>query len=290
MHWRGTACLLVALAVGTAVGAGCSSGGGAGQAFTPVAGSDGPYCATYRAWKVYELDHGEAFDQSSPAALRVFWSAYLASEETLLRQAPRQIRAAVEVKVRFVRTRLAPVLEKYGFDLERLRREGAPAERAAVFQGPPPAVQRAQAAQYAFEDRACGTQPAPAAADVVFVSESSSEAYCGALAGFDDALGAIASSRFDPGIMRSVVTGDRFARLLDRLEGEAPPAIAHDVEAEADWYRARWRDVVSTYGYDLRKIYVDATPEDLAVFNRTHPDVVEHASRITAYAEQVCDG
>jgi hypothetical protein len=35
---------------------------------------------------------------------------------------------------------------------------------------------------------------------------------------------------------------------------------------------------------------VDGTAEDLAVFNRTHPDVREHASRATAYDEQVCFG
>jgi len=38
----------------------------------------------------------------------------------------------------------------------------------------------------------------------------------------------------------------------------------------------------------FRGIYLEATPEDLAVFNRTHPDVLEHTSRNTAYAEQVC--
>jgi hypothetical protein len=37
-----------------------------------------------------------------------------------------------------------------------------------------------------------------------------------------------------------------------------------------------------------RRIWLDATPEDRAVFSLTHPGVVEHASRTTAYEEQVC--
>ena len=47
-----------------------------------------------------------------------------------------------------------------------------------------------------------------------------------------------------------------------------------------------WRSTATTSG----GIYLDGTPEDLAVFNRTHPDVLEHTSRTTAYEEQVCEG
>ena len=47
---------------------------------------------------------------------------------------------------------------------------------------------------------------------------------------------------------------------------------------------------MAQYGYGLRRIYLDATPEELAVFNQTHPDVLEHTSRETAYEEQVCEG
>ena len=91
-------------------------------------------------------------------------------------------------------------------------------------------------------------------------------------------------------MLRTLVTGDRFSEALDGLDAAAPPEIAADVEAEIDWLRTRWSDVVERYGYDIRGIYLDGTPEDLAVFNRTHPDVLEHASRSTAYEEQVCEG
>ena len=90
--------------------------------------------------------------------------------------------------------------------------------------------------------------------------------------------------------MRELVTGDRFTELLDGLNDAAPAEIAADVRADTEWFRTRWSDVVAKYDYDLRGIYLDGTPEDLTVFNRTHPDVLEHASRNVAYEEQVCEG
>ena len=281
---------LGALTLGMALLAGCGGGGGNAAAFTPGAGSDSPYCKTYRAWKVYELEHGEGFDQPNPSALRRFWNAYVISEETLLQQAPPEIHTEVGVKVRFIRTRLTPLMEKYGFDLERMHREGTAAEQEAVFQAPPAEVEQAQTAQYVYEDKACGTQSSPPAADVVFTAERSSERFCGSLSAFNGELEEIVLSRFDPEVMRAVVTGDRFAEILDGLERTAPSEIAEDIEADAEWFRTRWSDVVAQYGYDLRRIYLDATPEELAVFNRTHPDVLEHTSRETAYEEQVCEG
>ena len=281
---------LGALTLGAALLAGCGGGEGNAAAFAPGAGSDSPYCKTYRAWKVYELEHGEGFDQPNPSALRRFWNAYVISEETLLQQAPPEIQTEVGVKVRFIRTRLTPLMEKYGFDHERIHREGTAAEQEAVFQAPPAEVEHAQTAQYVYEDKACGTQPSPPAADVVFTAEGSSERFCGSLSAFNGELEEIALSRFDPKVMRAVVTGDRFAEILDGLERTAPSEIAADIEADAEWFRTRWSDVLAQYGYDLRRIYLDATPEELAVFNRTHPDVLEHTSRETAYEEQVCEG
>jgi hypothetical protein len=277
---------LLVLAHGLASTAGC--GGGDEAAFRPVHGSDSAYCHTYRAWKVYELENGEGFDQPHPAALRRFWNAYLISEETMLRQAPPEIHAEVEVKVRFIRMQLTPLMEKYDFDLERMHREGTAAEQAAIFGSPPATVQDAQEAAYAFEDRACGTAPSPPAADVVFEADESSKRFCTALGAFDGELEKVASSRFDPEVMRTFVTGDRFSEVLDGLHDAAPAPIADDVRADTNWFRTRWSDVMAEYDYDLRGIYVDGTPEDLAVFNRTHPDVRVHASRTTAYEEEVC--
>jgi hypothetical protein len=77
--------------------------------------------------------------------------------------------------------------------------------------------------------------------------------------------------------------------VLHGLDAAAPVEISADVRADTEWFRTRWSDVLADYDYDLRGIYLDATPEDLAVFNRTHPDVLDHTSRTTAYEEQICD-
>jgi hypothetical protein len=285
---RRRTCTLAALILGLSVLAGCSGGEGDEAAFTPVAGSDSAYCATYRAWKVYELDNGEAYDQPNPAALRRWWNEHLIAEETLLREAPSEIHAAVEVKVSAIRTLMTPLLEHYGFDLKRMEREATAAEKAVLDQ-PSPEVERAQAVQYGFEER-CGTAPSPPPADVVFEAGTSSRSYCTALSALNAKFDEVTFSRFDPDVSRTLVTGDTFSKALDGLDAAAPPEIAADVQAETEWFRTRWSDVVERYGYDLRGIYLDGSPEDLAVFNRTHPGVVEHTSRTTAYEEQVCEG
>ena len=112
-------------------------------------------------------------------------------------------------------------------------------------------------------------------------------AYCAALATFDAELEKIASSRFDPDVMRSILEADTFTEALDALDESAPAELAADVAAETEWYRTRWSDVIAEHGHDIRHIWVDGTPEDRAVFAEIHPDIVEHAARTTAYEEQV---
>jgi hypothetical protein len=282
-------CTAAALTAGLAVLAGCSGGDGDETALTPVAGSDSAFCRAYRSWKVYELDAGGAFDQPGPAALRTWWNVYLVAEETMLREAPSEISDAVEVRVGHIRTVLTPLMEKYDFDLSRMRRDATANEQAALFGLPPAELEKAQEADYAYTDGTCGMAPTPRAADVVFEANASSKSYCMALGAFNTEVEKISDSRFDPGVMRKLVTGARFAEVLDGLDETAPAEIAEDVHADTDWFRTRWSDVVAEYDHDIRNIYRDGTPEDLAVFNRTHPDVLEHASRDTAFEEQVCE-
>ena len=274
------------LAVVSAVLAGCA--GGQEGAFTPVAGSDGAYCKAYRAWKVHSLDAGGACEQPRPAAVRVWWNEYLIAQETMLREAPAEIRGAVEIKLNFIRTRLTPVLEKYAFDLKRMRREGTRAEQEDLLGLPPPELDKAQGVQYAYEDKTCGMQPSPPAADVRFEPDASSTAFCTALRELDSELEKVASSTFDPDLLRALVTGGRFDEVLDGQDATAPPVIAEDVRADTEWFRTRWSDALAEHDYDIRSVYLDATPETLAAFNRSHPDAAEHAARVTAYQEQVC--
>ena len=111
----------------------------------------------------------------------------------------------------------------------------------------------------------CGVDPPPAA-DVVFKADDSSKAYCAALSAYDSQLEKVASSRFDPDAMRTFLTADSFAEALDELDATAPSEIAADVKAETEWFRGRWSDVIAEFDYDIRRIWLDAAPEDRAVF------------------------
>jgi hypothetical protein len=284
---RHTSHALVALVVGLASLAGCG-GDGDVAAFTPVPGTESAYCDAYRAWQVHELDGGGGDEQPDAAALRQYWNEYVIFEETLLHEAPAEIRDEVAIKVSGIRTVVTPLMEKYGFDAERLRREGTVAERR-LFLGPPADVQKAQDVQHAYEDRVCGVAPPPAAA-VVFESGASSRAYCAELRTLNGRFEQGESSRFDPDVVRKLFTADRFTDSLAAVEETAPAEIATDVEAESEWLRTRWSDVFAKFGYDVRRIWLEGTPEDRAVFTLSHPGVVEHAARATAYEEQICGG
>ena len=254
---------------------------------TPVDGTESAYCDTFRAWQVHELE-GDGDDPAiagNPAAFEKYWNEYLEFNATSLGQAPPVIRTEWVVSERAIRTVLTPVLEKYDFDVQRIATEATPAEQALG--QPPPEVQKAQDAIHAYENRVCGTA-LPAAANVVFEADGSSEPYCMAVSTSNSGFEKVASSRFDPDVMRTFVTGDSFSEALEALEEAAPADIAADVEAESDWYRTRWSAVLADFDYDYRRILLEGTPEDRAVFNRTHPEVAEYASRVTAYEEQVC--
>ncbi len=278
---------LISLTLASAVLASCGGNDGDDAAFTPVDGTESAYCDTFRAWQVHELE-GDGDDPAiagNPAAFEKYWNEYLEFNETSLGQAPPVIRAEWAVSERTIRTVLTPVLEKYDFDVQRIATEGTPAEQALG--QPPLEVQKAQDAIHAYENRVCGIA-SPAAANVVFEADGSSEPYCMAVSTSNSGFETIVSSRFDPDVMRTFVTGDSFSEALEALEEAAPAEIAGDVEAESEWYRTRWSDVLADFDFDYRRILLEGAPEDRAVFNRTHPEVVEHASRVAAYEEQVC--
>lgn len=276
---------LISSTLALAVLAGCGGDDGDETAFAPVAGTESAYCDTFRAWQVHELDGGEGDDQPDPAALKAYWNDYLEFNATMLEQAPPEVKDEWVVSERAVRTVVTPVLEKYDFDFQRVGREGTAAEQAVS--EPTPDAQKAQDAIHAYEARVCGVDP-PLAANVVFKADGTSKAYCTALGAFNGELEKVASSRFDPDVMRSVLTADSFTEALDALDESAPVEIAADVEAETEWHRTRWSDVIAELDYDIRRIWLDGTPEDRAVFNLRHPGVVEHAARTTAYEEQLC--
>jgi hypothetical protein len=113
---------------------------------------------------------------------------------------------------------------------------------------------------------------------------------CKAAATQDNGFDKVVSSGFDPGAFRTYATSDSFARALRAEDATAPPEIAADVRIDNNWVRTRKLKVLQKFGYDLRRVMLEGSAKDLAVFTYWDPAVREHDRRVTAYVQQVCGG
>ena len=283
-----TVLAVVMLILGLAVPAGCGSDDEDKETASSVEGFDSPYCVTARKWAVHELngEAEEAYARGGRAALRKYMEEYLAYTEASLRQAPPAIHEAAAIKARGIRTRLIPVMEKYGFDPQRLEAEASASEKA-VLRGPGPDEAKAQEITHAYDDRVCQYGGAPAA-KATFRASAASKAYCRAVAAQAKGFEKVVSSQFDPKAMRSYASSDGFLNALDAQVEAAPSEIAADVEADTEWDRTRKPEVLEQFDYDLRRLLLEGSERDLAVFNYWDPAIREHDARVTAYQEQVC--
>jgi hypothetical protein len=282
-HRQLLAAAAAVLGLASAVVAGC--GGGDHETAVPAEGFDSAYCNTARHWAVRELD---PLDDSDPAAVATYWNEYLIFVETSLEQAPPAIRGAHIVHTRAVRTLITPVLEKYHFDFKRIEADGSPSEQAVLGE-PPPDVAKAQARIDAYRNRVCGYGGSPPAADVAFKASSATKPYCAAGAAQRNGLEKVASSGFDPATFRSYVTSDSFLQSLDDQDAKAPPEIAADVKADNEWVRTRKLKVLEAFDYDLRRLLLEGSADDLAVFTYFDPAIIRQDSRVEAY-QQLCTG
>jgi hypothetical protein len=292
---------LIAVFVATLVLAACGSaskegatGGSTSKAIKPSAAVDGfdsPYCVTARKWAVHELNGGGdgAYARGGPAALHQWWNEQLTYLATSLEQAPSVIHDAEAINERTIRTVLTPVLEKYGFDFQRVEAEASASEKAFAEQ-PPPDVAKAQETRNLYQNRVCGYGGSPPAANVTFTPSAAAKPYCEAVAAFRNDLEKVVSSGFDPEAFRSFVTSNSFSEALDAEEATAPSEIAADVKVDSEWDRTRKLRVLEKFDYDLRRILLEGSAEDVAVFTYWDPGIAQHDSRITAYQEQVCGG
>ena len=277
--------LIVASAV---LAAGC---GGSEKKATASQASpfDSAYCVTARKWAVHELNGGGdgAYARGGPPALKKWWNEQLAYLKTSLRQAPSVVRGAEAVNERAIRTRLTPLLEKYDFDFERVEKEASASEKAFA-DHPPADVRKAEDTRNGYQNRVCGYGGSPPPADVSFTPSAASKAYCAAAARQEKGLEAVAESGFAPNAFRTYVTSDRFLAALDAQDATAPVEIAADVKADNAWVRTRKLAVAEKFNYDLRRIMLEGSANDLAVFNYFDPAIVEQDSRVEAYVQQVC--
>jgi hypothetical protein len=254
-----------------------------------VAAFGSPYCVTARRWAVHDLDGGGdgAYARRGAPGLKAWWKEQLAYLERSLAQAPPGIRKAEAVNERVIRTQLTPLLEKYGFDFERIGTEATPGETAFA-EHPPAAVVNAQEVRNAYQNRVCGYGGSPPPADVMFAKSAASKPYCAAAAAQEEGQGKVAEAGFTPGAFKSYVTSGALLAALDAQDAKAPPEIADDVKADNEWVRTRKLPLLERYGYDYRKLVLEGSAEELAAFNYFDPRVEEHDRRVSAYVQQVC--
>jgi hypothetical protein len=276
--------------LGLAVAAGCGGDGEDNKkTASSTGGFDSPYCVTARKWAAHELN-GEAEDvyaRGGRPALKKYMKEYVAYTEASAQQAPPAIRKAAAIKDRAIRTSLAPVLEKYGFDPQRLEAKGSPSEKAVV-RGPGPRVEKAQEITHAYDDRVCQYGGPPRAANLAFKGSAAAKPYCKAVTAQERGFKKVVSSRFAAQALRSYSTSDSFKKALDSQTATAPAEIAADVKADTEWDRTRKVKVLEDYNYDLRRLLLEGSEADLAVFNYWDPAIRKQDSRVTAYQEQVC--
>ena len=280
---------MVGLVLGASVLAGCDGGDDEAKAPLPadwVEAFDSPYCVTARRWAEHELDGGGdgAYARGGPTALETWWNEQLAYLATSLEQAPPEIREAEALNERTIRTVLTPVLQKYGFDFARVQAE-ATAEEKALADHPPAEVAAAQEARNAYQNRLCGYGDSPPAADVTFAPSPAAAPYCEAAGAH---LGTLDEAMLDPAALRAYVASAGFSEALDAQAAAAPDEIAADVDAQADWDRTRVRAVLEAHGYDVRRVLLEGSAEDLAAFTYWDPAIAAQDSRVAAYQEQVC--
>jgi hypothetical protein len=240
---------------------------------------------------VHEFNgEGDSF-AGDPVAFKKYWTEYMDFIATATQQSPAEIRNDWPVGYAFISTKFTPVLKKYGYDIERAKAEGTPAEAAIgrrVEAGPNPAEQRAQAAVREYEGRVCNTAQPPAA-DVSFEGATPNKAYCQAVRAGNEAVSRqIIAKKWSIDAVRAFVTSDAYGTGLDKVESTAPAEIKADVQADAEWSRNQQVDVIAKFGYDARKLFLEGTEADRLTFQHSDPAVADHYARALAYEQQLC--
>jgi hypothetical protein len=256
----------------------CGGGGGGGSS----SAADGTYCKTVRSWTAHELTR---VDESDPATLETYIGEYVAFNAKATKEAPDEIAADWKSTSAAFETSVVPVLEKYGYSIDRIMNEATPEEQAV--QEPPPELAAAQDRIHAYEARTCLTGQ-PAAAEVTFTGPADAD-YCEAAKTLDEAADQTAND-WSAASVKAFVTSPDFAGLYDAGVAAAPPEIHDDVVAIASFMSDKVVPMLERHDYDMRNVLVDGPVSDLAILQSWDPAIVDSYQRVTAYEDQLCGG
>jgi hypothetical protein len=256
-----------------------SACGGDGEGGSSSA-ADGTYCKTVRSWTAHELT---TVDESDPAQLKRYIGEYVAFNTEAAEQAPAEIATDWKRTSAAFESTVVPVLEKYGYSVDRIMAEATPEEQAV--QEPPPDLAAAQDRIHAYEARVCMSGQ-PAAADVSFAGPVDVE-YCQAAKTLDDAAD-LSASEWSPESVKAFVTSPDVAAMYEAGVAAAPPEIHDDVAAIATFTSSRVVPMLERHGYDMRGVLVDGPVSDLAILQSWDPAIVDSYRRVVAYEDQLC--
>jgi hypothetical protein len=241
----------------------------------------GSYCRNVIEWQVAQMD---PYDGSDPAQLEAFITADAAFHHRALELAPAELKADWQLSSDTFDDTVVRLLEKYGYSMQRVQAEATPEEHALADQ-PPPDVRAAQARIHAYEARVClSEQPGPA--DVAFDGPADAD-YCASAVALDELLD-FSATAFSPESVEQVLTSQMFRDALAASVEAAPESIVGDVAAVAAFDLEVKAALVERYDYDFRRLFLEATPAELAITNSLDPAVTDAYRRVVAYEEQWC--
>jgi hypothetical protein len=273
-HRITTALGLVLSAAAIASACGGDGNGGSSSA------ADGTYCKTVRNWTAHEMT---TVDESDPAQLKTYIGEYVAFNTEATKEAPAEIATDWKRTSAAFEGTVVPVLEKYGYSIDRIMAEATPEEQAV--QEPPPDLAAAQDRIHAYEARVCMSGQ-PAAADVTFAGPADA-GYCQAAKTLDDAAD-LSARDWSPESVKAFVTSPDFAALYEAGFAAAPPEIDDDVAAIATFMSSKVVPMLERHGYDMRGVLIDGPVSDLAILQSWDPAIVDSYRRVVAYEDQLC--
>jgi hypothetical protein len=268
---RRIACTLAAVSITASLGAACGG----------TAAADSAYCKATRQWAVHELTPR---DEGDPAGERVYMGEFLAFADEAVKTAPKEVRPDWTMALSAFRATFVPLMEEYGYSIARIEAEATPDEQAAL--EAPPEAAAAQARVHAYDARVCGSEQ-PAAAVVAFPGPAAT-AYCDAVNTFEASMDEVQAGGFQPEAFEGVVRSPGFTEWIEGSKASAPPEIRDDVVTMAAFVQERVLPVLERYDFDVRRLLLDGSAKERAIFQSTDPRVFGAFTRTSAYEEQLC--
>jgi hypothetical protein len=244
--------------------------------------TDSAYCKTARNWAVHELT---AFDPSDAESTRQFFADYQSHINASSKDAPKDIEAPWKTNANAFNTLFMPMLERHGFSFDRVMREGSPEDQALLAETPAD-VAAAQSQIQAYDATVCGSAQPPAA-DVVYEGPAA-PGYCEGQQAIDARMEELAADGFQPAAFRALVASPEFQELLFAGPSVAPPELQADEVAIEQFTRDRMLPLLERYDYDVRRLLLEGSPADRAVFQSADASIRDAFARTEAYITQLC--